>query len=334
MPPIRLGILGAGLFARDAHLPNLLSLTDSFELVAVCSRTADSARLLNEKLPTPVPIHTDMDEFLAREDMDAVDIVLPIALMPQAIEKALQAGKHIISEKPMSPSVEAGQKLLMIHAQYPNLVWMVAENWRYAPAVQQARQLLENLEIGRPLLAHWAIHVQMSAENKYYHTAWRRDESFRGGFLMDGGVHHAAGWRFLLGDVASVSATATQIRPDLPPADTLSAALQFESGLLASYAVTYAGRAPQDTTLNIVGEKGALHVNRDVLTLMNEQGTQAFSYEDPDGIRQQFAAFAESIVTGAPHLNSPAETLKDVALIEAMLDAAESGQRVKPQQIE
>lgn len=333
MPPLRLGIIGAGLFARDAHVPHLLSLQDTFEIVAVASRTQDSARALNEKLPQPADIYTDMAELLARDDIDAVDIVLPIALMPSAIEMALKAGKHVISEKPMSPTVEHGLKLLELYAGFDNLVWMVAENWRYTGTIQRAKQALDHQEIGQLLLASWAVHVQMDTQNKYYHTAWRRDESFPGGFLLDGGVHHTAVWRSLLGEVEAVSAFTTQIRPDLPPSDTMSAALQFQSGLLATYAVTYAGSAPEDTTLNIIGSKGAMHLNRDKMTLINAQGTQHFADSKSDGIREQFMAFGEAVLHGKAHLNTPLETLKDVALVEAMLESAESGQRTAPKSV-
>lgn len=324
-PPIKLGLLGAGLFARDAHVPNLLALSQVFHITAVYSRSEDSARALTAKLPYEVAVYHDMETLLARDDIDAVDIVLPIGVMPSAVEMALKAGKHILSEKPMSPTVAEGRRLLDLY-ENSNKIWMVAENWRYAGAIQKAREVIE--EIGRPLLASWAIHVQMTPENKYYHTGWRRDESFPGGFLMDGGVHHAAAWRFLLGEVDSVTAITTQTREDLPPADTMSAALQFQSGLLATYGVTYAGRAPEDTTLNIIGEKGAIHVNRDHLTLITHTSRQEFRYDHPDGIYHQFVAFAEALLNGRPHLNPPQEALKDVALVEAMLKSAELGQRV------
>ena len=76
--------------------------------------------------------------------------------------------------------------------------------------------------------------------NKYYHTDWRRSGTFPGGFLLDGGVHHVAALRQVVGEIVSVSAEVRQVRADLPPADTLSAALEFESGVIGSYSVTYA----------------------------------------------------------------------------------------------
>ena len=103
--PVRLGMIGAGLFARDAHVPALYSLDDDFVIAAVYSRTADSADKLNALLPEPADVYTDLDALLARDDIDAVDVLLPITLQPAIIQKALAAGKHVLSEKPVAPDV-------------------------------------------------------------------------------------------------------------------------------------------------------------------------------------------------------------------------------------
>ena len=110
--PIRLGLIGAGVFMRDDHVPALKALTDRFDGVAVYSRTRTSAEALQAHLPHPADIYTDLDQLLARPDIEAVDIVLPIENLPWAVEKALAAGKHIISEKPITPDVATGRRML------------------------------------------------------------------------------------------------------------------------------------------------------------------------------------------------------------------------------
>ncbi len=81
-PPIRIAIIGAGIFARDAHIPSILGLGNTFEVVAVCSRREESAKALAEKLPGKVDIYTDVAALLARQDIEAVDILMPISTMP------------------------------------------------------------------------------------------------------------------------------------------------------------------------------------------------------------------------------------------------------------
>ena len=87
-----------------------------------------SAGALADLLPQPVDVYQDIDALLERDDIEAVDIVLPISIQPEIVAKALAAGKHVISEKPVAPSVADGQQLVDLYRQYPDLVWMVAES--------------------------------------------------------------------------------------------------------------------------------------------------------------------------------------------------------------
>src|SRR5690554_3940609 len=93
--PIRIAIVGAGIFAHDVHLPAIQSLSDRYELVAVCSRTAESAQKLADAAGKPLDITTDYDALLARDDIDAIDVVVTINLLPDFVEKALASGKHV-----------------------------------------------------------------------------------------------------------------------------------------------------------------------------------------------------------------------------------------------
>jgi predicted dehydrogenase len=209
--PVRLALIGAGVFARDAHLPSLLRRPDHFEIAAVYSRSTESAQALAQAIPYPVAQYTDLDALLARPDIEAVDIVLPIAAMPAIVAQALAAGKHVLSEKPIAPTVAAGRALLAqsAHRSQPQgllPVWMVGENWRYEEAFRRAAQLVHEGTIGSVVTCSWAVHSPMTPSSKYYHTAWRRDSSIPGGLLLDGGVHHAAILRLILGEIVEVRA--------------------------------------------------------------------------------------------------------------------------------
>ena len=332
--PIRLGIIGAGIFAREQHVPALLALGEAFEIRAVCSRTPESAARLNALLPEPVDAYQHIPALLARPDIEAVDIVLPIPILPEAVAMALAAGKHVISEKPVAPDVATGRRLLATHAGYPDRVWVVGENYRYEQPLVRTRQIVAEGVIGRPLLADWIIHVPFTPDNKYYQTDWRRQGNFPGGPLLDGGVHHIAGWRFVLGEIVEVSAATAQLRDDLSPADTVSAAFRFQSGAMGSYAVTYAGGAPWYGPLQIVGEAGAVRMWRDGRVEVTSGGqTRLEQVAGFTGVRDGLAAFAAAIREGAPHRNPPQEALGDVAVVEAMLQAAAGGRHVVPERV-
>lgn len=331
--PIRLALIGTGIFARDAHIPTLQALGDAFEIVALCNRSREPAEDLAAELGTPVDVTTDLDALLARDDIDAVDVVVPIHTLPSVVEQALAAGKHVISEKPVAPDVATGRRLLALYGQHADRVWMVAENWRYDHVMSGAAEIIRRGDIGRPLLVDWALRSDFSPSNKYFSTTWRRENRFPGGLLLDGGVHYAAALRMLAGEVASVSAVATQHSPDLPPVDTLSATLVFENGALGSFGVTYAAGGPWPWALTVTGDEGALRISDGVISVATGSDTYALELPEHQGIREEFTAFAAAIRDGAPHHNTPDQAVQDVALIEAMLRAAETGQHVAPERI-
>ncbi|CAN5421609.1 Gfo/Idh/MocA family oxidoreductase [soil metagenome] len=330
--PVRLALVGAGIFARDAHVPSLLRLPDNFEIVAVYSRTAATASALAAMLPNSPQIHTDLNALLADQTIEAVDVMLPIDVMASTVAQALASGKHVISEKPIAPDLATGRQLLNAYRQsstsHAQQVWMVGENWRYEAAFLQAADFVRNGAIGRPITCHIAHYAPVLPTSKYYHSAWRRSGNFPGGYILDGGIHQVASLRLIVGEVAAVSAILTQVNPDLQPADTISATLHFANGALGTYLASYAVGSPWPAYLHVVGEKGSLRVLRGEIEFTSEGKTQMIKCEGFDGVQKELAAFATAIREGSPHRNSAEEALRDLAVVEAMLHAAESGQRV------
>jgi predicted dehydrogenase len=215
-------------------------------------------------------------------------------------------------------------------------LWTVAENWRYEAAFVQAADLVRRGDIGEPLLCHWASYYHIVPDNKYYQTPWRRSGSFQGGYLLDGGVHRAAALRLILGELAEVYAIKEQLRPDLPPVDTLCATLRFDNGVVGSYSMTVAVHPPWNRSLSIVGREGSLQVERWEVAI--ERGGQTESIPiarqgDVSAIEAEFAAFAAAIRQGTATRNTPRQALQDLAVVEAMLLSARTGQRVVPERI-
>ena len=327
MTPIRIALVGAGVFARDAHVPALRALPDHFEIAAIYSRTQANAEALASMLDKPPEVFTDLAALLARDDIEAVDLVLPIEQLPAAVDMALAAGKHVISEKPVTPTVVDGKRLLSIYANHPDQVWAVAENWRHEPAFAMAAELLS--EIGAPMLCHWVLQNRLTPDNKYYQTDWRRSGTFPGGFLLDGGVHQIAAIRQVVGEISRVSGFTRQMRPDLPPTDTLAAGLEFERGLIGSLTMTFAASSPYPGYLNVVGERGVLRVDRGYLEISVGDNTQKIPMEDTSNVQAELVEFAQAVREGTPLKNTPQQALQDVAVIEAILRSGETGASVE-----
>lgn len=152
--------------------------TPLLTLKIIYSRTLASARAITPLLPAshgPVDLYADdapgddktYAAVLARADVAAVLIALPIATQPAFIEAALRAGKHVLSEKPVGPDVEGARKLIAAYRGGElagrGLVWSVAEQFRFLPkyvwAAEQARAL------GRVIGFHFRV-FQLAAPGK------------------------------------------------------------------------------------------------------------------------------------------------------------------------
>ena len=328
--PVRIALIGAGAFVRKAHAPSLLELGDAVEIAAVHSRTQASAETVAEAIPYDVDIYTDIGMLLADESVEAVDIVLPIPMLPEVVLQALAAGKHVFSEKPIAQSVAEGQALIAACRPFGDRVWMVGENWRYEEAFQEAARALQAGRIGQPLFCDLSLQLPIKAD--YMGSTWRNSGELPGGYLLDGGVHHAAGLRVLLGEIESVCALTTAHREDLPPADTMSAALRFSSGVVGSYLITYAaGSALGTDAVHIGGSEGSLRVSRGELVIERDGESERQAFNVVISVREELAAFVAAVRDGTPHRNSPQEALQDLAVVEAMLESAQTGtlQRVE-----
>ncbi|KAL5639641.1 hypothetical protein ACGC1H_006300 [Rhizoctonia solani] len=246
MAPIGLAILGAGIFAKEAHLPALAAHGSGKSVVnAVYSRSKSSASSLAEQVKerlgnTPTIYSEDgaseggLDALLARSDIQAVIVVLPLTQQPDVVLKALAAGKNVLSEKPVAKDVKTGIDLIeKWEKEYKpkGLIWRVAENFEVEPGVLEAAERIKAGAIGKVRFFNCSMIFPVLKDNKYYQTSWRTVPDYQGGFLLDAGVHTNAALRKVLGssfplDTAKVTGFASLTRDYLAPHDTFQAVIQ------------------------------------------------------------------------------------------------------------
>ena len=146
----------------------------------------------------------------------------------------------------------------------------------------------------------------------------------QGGFLLDGGVHHAAGLRKLLGDdnaVVSLTAQTALISEHLPPIDTFNAVLKTKTGAFGAYCCS-SGSTLQAFDFHIACEHGAVHAESVKVTTIRGTGSGApkevKEFAKTSGVKEEVAAWVESLVSGQPHPEqSPELALGDLELQEA-----------------
>ncbi len=185
MKPIKTAIFGTGFMGR-VHLDALRRL-ESVEVVAIASRNLEVARKLGAGFGVAT-IATDYREILRDPDVDAVHILTPNALHFSMAKEALEAGKHVACEKPVTTTVEEAEELVAL-ADKKGLRNCVCHNLRYYPMVQQMRRMAEAGELGEIL----SVQGGYSQDWLLYDTDWNwRIDSQAGGAsrcLADIGSH-------------------------------------------------------------------------------------------------------------------------------------------------
>jgi L-gulono-1,4-lactone dehydrogenase len=336
-PRLRLALVGCGWFACEAHIPALQQLERDglIELVAMCSRSDESLSRASQRYGSrTLKKYKQLDAVLRDPEIDLVDLVLPIGMMPEAIRASLHAGKHIISEKPCAPSVAACKDLLNEYSRLDSPpFWAVAENWRFKNATKFVENIVKSGRIGQVYLADFQL---ITSSSPGFYLGWRGSPDYQGGHLLDIGVHFIALLRQVVGEVDRVSAIVSQRRTHLPPADSVTAVITFANGVEGSFQLSFAA-LPHDarpSILTLIGSHGSLHVDlsSNVIRLRDSGREQLVRVPDDPwvqgGVYRTIAHCLEALRHDSPLFSSPSEALRDVAVIEAMLNSGRTGEPV------
>lgn len=202
MKKLRIGVVGCGGIFGGAHRPAYLKMND-VEIVALCDVIPERAERFQTDFPGAT-VYTDYSELLKREDVDAVDICTPNYLHPIIACAAMNAGKHVFSEKPDSPTVE-GVLAMKETAEKTGKTLMVMRNNRYLPASAFARKYIQNGEAGEIYAAHcgWQRRRGIPGKGGWFTTK----EKSGGGPLIDFGVHMIDLALWLMGNPKPVAVT-------------------------------------------------------------------------------------------------------------------------------
>lgn len=219
----------------------------------------------------------------------------------------------------MAPDVETA-KALIDTASACHVTCSIAENYRFIPKFQDPAEAARNM--GK--LGSFTVRASslLEPENSWYSTGWRENPLYRGGPLLDGGVHYAAATRmFLQGDSRAVSATAAthSAQKHLPPIDTVNAIIKTRSGASGTVQISIGSRL--DAFEWYFGyEKGTVKLSGERVMVVPVNGTPTIrDYEPCSGVSEEIMAWAEGISLG---VQNPAQSLweavADVEFLEMM----------------
>ena len=264
--------------------------------------------------------HPRWETILEDPTIDAVDICLPTHLHAPATEAALQAGKHVLVEKPMALDFETANQLVVLARQQGKIL-MAAQVLRFFPMYRQMVDLVRSGRLGQVRAA--TFRRRCSAPPW---AAWMQDKSVSGGGVFDLLIHDVDMALHLFGTPTAVSATGREALAD--HVDTINAQLFYEG--LDSVTVAggwHHGTFPFSMEYTIVADGGTVEYSsasgNDPQVYRPGQEAETLSPPAPvDGYHEEIRYFVECCATGTePVYCSPAESAQAVKVTRLMSEA-------------
>ena len=236
---VRGAVIGTGVVARLRHIPALeeAARRGLAELVAICDPVMTSLNEAGEQAGIEARYH-DYREVLARDDIDVVLIATPNSLHEPIAVAALQAGKHVLCEKPLALSLE-GAKRMAAAARVAGRVTAVNHRYRWVPSARYLKELLESGEVGE-VRQIFMNYFNALVQDPSTPIQWRQTRAEGGGVLADIGSHLIDLALWLLGPISRVRCdlrTFTRERPTdgngmatVDVDDAATCQLEFASG--------------------------------------------------------------------------------------------------------
>jgi UDP-N-acetyl-2-amino-2-deoxyglucuronate dehydrogenase len=265
--PLRVAVVGCGDISA-LHL-DAIAGSELAALVAVCD--TDTERLTAASVATGVPGFDDLATLLQDVRPDVVHITTPHATHADLAIAALDAGVHVVLEKPLAHDRAAAARLIAAAERSTARIAVCFQN-RYNLAVQRAKEILDSGELGAVRGA--AATVLWSRTDDYYRARpWRGTwAGGGGGLLMNQAIHTLDLVRWFLGDVVRVAGGAGTRHLDIEVEDTADLVMTHASGARSVFFATLAHTANEPITIDIDAEHGSLSLRGD-LTVRRADGS-------------------------------------------------------------
>ena len=358
---IRLGVIGANVskgWAHRSHLPAILA-SPEFELAAVCTTRQESAEESARKFGARLAFH-DHRDMLARDDIDAVAVVVRVPNHFDLTKDVLEAGKHVYTEWPLGATLAEAQELADL-AKANGVQTMVGLQARAAPAVLHMKELVEDGYVGEVMACHMSLARGGLLERTSDRT-WQRDASLGANTLTIATGHTIDALRFVLGDFAQVSTVVstradqwfesdTKQMVDVTSPDNILISGTLTGGAVVSAYVSSVPWADSGYKLEIFGREGTLVATSEDSVQLGAVQLQGAKITDaalqdldipdrhvnvlegmpsgaPYNVGQMYYQFGQAIRSGGAHDAGFDTAVELHRLIDAISESSDTGRRV------
>ncbi len=292
--PLEFALVGCGRISVN-HIEALARQAGRAKLVAVCD--TQPAALERAVQATGAKGFASLDALLAGCDADVIALATPSGLHPQQAIRCAQAGRHVVSEKPMATKWDEGQAMVRACRDAGVKLFVVKQN-RLNATLQRLKSAIDARRFGRIHLV--TVNVFWTRPQSYYDAApWRGRWDLDGGAFMNQASHYVDMVDWLVGPVDNVHAyTATQLR-DIEAEDSGVMSLRLRGGGLASINVTMLTHGKNlEGSITVLGERGTVRVGG---VAVNRIEHWEFAEPLPEDVQAMDASYAPTSVYGFGH---------------------------------
>ena len=328
MKTIKWGVISTAKIGVEKVIPGMAKATNC-EVVAIASRDVSKAREWADRLGLEKAFGS-YEELLADPEIDAIYNPLPNHLHVDWSIKALEAGKHVLCEKPLGMDSKDAQRLVEAAAGYPKLKVMEAFMYRFHPQWIQAKAWVDEGRIGNLR----TINTLFS----YYNddpTNIRNQADIGGGGLLDIGCYCISLSRFLFGGRPKRVVGLVERDPEMRVDRMASGMMEFETG---TSSFTCSTQLMYYQRVQIMGAKGrveieipfnAPHESESRVHLHSEDGSIETAAPIADQYTLQGEAFAQSIIENTPVPTPLSDAIDNLDVIDALFESAAEDRWVK-----
>ena len=341
--PVQYGVIGCGAIAQRRHIPECIANPDS-KLVALADPVKDRVEELGKKLGATA--YTDYKEMLKNPEVQAVVVAGPNALHAQQSIDALNAGKHVLCEKPMATTREDA-KAMLAAAKKNKKFLMIGLNQRLMPPHVKAKKILDSGVLGKVLSFRTAFkHPGPEGWSVDAAKSWffKKGQAFMG-VSGDLGVHKADLMRWLVGqeftEVGGIVTTLDKRTPDgklIDLDDNAYLTMKMSGGIIGSMILSWTNYGPEENYTVLFCEKGVLSIGIDpqygVIVDYRDGERELHKVGQMSTNTKQVAsgiidAFTKSIASNTPPEIDGVEGYKSLDVILTAMEAAKEGKTLK-----
>jgi predicted dehydrogenase len=326
---VRWGVLGVAKIATEKVIPAMQRGKWS-EVIGIASRSLDKAQAAAAKLGL-ARAYGSYEELIADPEIDAVYNPLPNHLHVPLSIKALEAGKHVLCEKPIALTSEEGQLLVDAGKRFPDLKLMEAFMYRHHPQWVLAKKLLTEGQIGRPLTIQTVFSYFNNDPSNIRNVA-----EWGGGGLMDIGCYPISLSRFLFGEPDRVIGE-LEYHPEYKTDHIASAILHFSDNRTSTF--TCSTQMVPYQRVGIFGTTGRIEIEIPFnappdrpcrMWLANGRLSSQIDLATCDQYTIQGDLISEAILKGTAVPTPIEDAVGNMKVIEAIVKSGKTGTWVKP----